>query len=133
MDTEGKKEVVMGFYKTAFEQKDPEGAVKLYVGDYYRQHNPNCGDGKEAFIAYAKMRGGNNPNRQILYKRIFVDGDFVILHIHHLFSPTDENYKETPNGFAAVDIFRLEKGKIVEHWDVLQTVPDKFVHNNTMF
>ena len=133
MDAESNKDVVMGFYKTAFEQKDPEKAMRLYVGNYYRQHNPNVADGKEALVAYAKMRGAQSQNRQILYKRIFVDGDYVILHIHHVFAPTDEAFKDAPNGLAAVDIFRLENGKIVEHWDVVQPVPAESAHSNTMF
>jgi predicted SnoaL-like aldol condensation-catalyzing enzyme len=133
MDSESKKKVVIDFYKTAFEKRDPEKALRLYVGDYYIQHNPGVPDGKKAFIKYVKMRTAKNPDRKINFKRVFVDGDHVILHIYHVFAPTDEVYKDAPNGLAAVDIFRLEDGKIVEHWDVLQSVPSEAAHNNTMF
>jgi len=133
MDAEGRKEFVINFLKTAFEEKDPEKALRLYVGDYYRQHNPFVPDNKEGFVAYVKMRVAKNPNRRMEFKHAFVDGDYVILHIHHIFAPTDEVYVEAPNGLAGVDIFRLEKGRIVEHWDVLQPVPAQSMHQNTMF
>jgi predicted SnoaL-like aldol condensation-catalyzing enzyme len=133
MDAEERKQVVLSFYKTAFEEKDPEKALRLYVGDYYRQHNPTVPDQKEGFVKYVKIRVAQNPDRKVLIKRVLVDGDYVILHIHHVFAPTDEAYAQAPHGLAGIDIFRLENGKVVEHWDVLQPVPAEAVHSNTMF
>ncbi len=133
MDAEANKTVVLGFYRTAFEEKDPEKALSVFVGDYYRQHNPHVPDGKDGFVKYAKTRVAKNPGRKLLFKHAFVDGDYVILHIHHVFTPSDEAFVDAPHGMAGVDIFRLENGKIVEHWDVLQPVPAEASHNNTMF
>jgi predicted SnoaL-like aldol condensation-catalyzing enzyme len=133
MDVKAKKEVVLKFHKTAFVNKDPEEALHLYAGNHYRQHNPNVPDGKEAFIAYAKLRAAKNPNREIYYKRVIAEGDLVVLHTQQIFAPDDEGYASAPYGVAAVNIFRLENGKVVEHWDVREPVPAEAVHSNTMF
>lgn len=133
MTLEDKKKVVLDFFKTAFEKKDPEKALRLYVGDYYRQHNPAVPDGKEAFAAYVKIRSAKNPGRKILLKRIIAEGDLVVMHSHNVFAPGDEGYAGAPYGVASINIFRLEKGKVVEHWDVREVVPSEAVHQNTMF
>ena len=135
MSLESNKECVLNFYSTAFIEKDPEKALQEYIGHYYRQHNPVVPDGKEAFVEYAKMRIKQNPNRKIEFKKVIAEGDYVVLHLHHIVSEGDEDSNFAPYGTAGVDIFRLENGRIVEHWDVLQVVPDPLesANNNTMF
>jgi len=133
MTLEDKKKVVLDFFKTAFEEKDPEKALRLYVGDYYRQHNPAVPDGKEAFAAYVKNRSAKNPGRKVFLKRVIAEGDLVVLHSHNIFTPGDEGYAGAPHGVASINIFRLENGKVVEHWDVREPVPAESVHENTMF
>ena len=59
-------------------------------------------------------------------KHAYVDGDIAIIHSH-------VRMKADDRGMAVVDIFRFEKGKIVEHWDVVQPIPEKSANNNTMF
>jgi predicted SnoaL-like aldol condensation-catalyzing enzyme len=130
---ESNKQTAVAFLKTAFVDKDPEKAIRLYLGDYYRQHNPNVPDGKEGILIYAKRRVAENPNRQMNFKRVIAEGDYVVIHIHHLFAKTDKVFPEAPHGMAAVDIFRFENGRIVEHWDVLQPVRAGAALNNTMF
>jgi predicted SnoaL-like aldol condensation-catalyzing enzyme len=133
VDLEAKKKMVLDFYKTSFVQRDPEKAVRLYIGDYYTQHNPRVPDGIENFITYVKKRVADNPDRKIYFHRVFAEGDFVVMHTQHVFAPTDAVFPASPYGVAAVDIFRLENGKIVEHWDVHENVPERAVHDNTMF
>jgi predicted SnoaL-like aldol condensation-catalyzing enzyme len=133
MTLDDKKKVVLDFFKTAFEDKDPEKALLLYGGDYYTQHNPGVPDGKEAFVEYVKKRSAKNPGRRMLLKRVIAEGDLVVLHSHNIFAPDDEGYAGAPHGVASINIFRLENGKVVEHWDVREPVPAESVHQNTMF
>ena len=126
---ERNKQTVIAFYTTAVNDHDPEGAVQKYVGAEYRQHNPFAKDGKEAFIAFFKERFQRDPKARMEIKRVVAEGDFVVVHVHHL-DPAGGK------GRATMDWFRLDAdGKIVEHWDVAQQVPqDNEVKNrNTMF
>ena len=123
---EKNKATVRAFYDTAFNQKLPGEAVSRYVGRVYRQHNPLFGDGAQAFIDAVKAWTGAHPSLRADIKRILAEGDFVVTHVH--IRDHDED-----RGVAALDIFRLEDGKIVEHWDVIQAIPDKAANGNTMF
>jgi predicted SnoaL-like aldol condensation-catalyzing enzyme len=123
---EQNKNNVRAFYDLAFNQKQPEEAVKRYAGSYYRQHNPNAGDGTEPFIGFVKWLTGANPQLHIEFKRFIAEGDLVVVHSHNVAVPGTR-------GKAVIDIFRLEDGKIVEHWDVVQEVPEAAKNDNTMF
>lgn len=120
-----KEATVVGFLDMIFNQKRPEEAFAKYGGPYYRQHNPVAADGKEALIAFLKsMPPGVTYHYE--FKRVLSDGDMVVVHSWCTASPTDR-------GSAVVDMFRLEHGKVVEHWDVVQPIPEKSANNNTMF
>lgn len=119
------KERVRSFYETAFNDGDPEGAVQRYLGDRYTQHNPQAVDGAEAFIGFVKWYRGEFPALHVEIKRMIAEGDLVVTHGVIRTSPEDR-------GNAAVDIFRLEDGKIIEHWDVLQPVPEESANDNPM-
>jgi predicted SnoaL-like aldol condensation-catalyzing enzyme len=125
---EANKKIVTDFYDKAINQKDFE-AASVHLGDKYIQHNPLAADGPEGlknFLAFAKQ---NIPNYRTEFKRIFADGDYVIVHAHARANPADP----ADRGSAVMDIFRLENGKVVEHWDVVQPVPEKANNANTMF
>lgn len=124
-DPEANKKVVLDFYEKGLNQKDFEAAA-VHFGPRYIQHNPSAPDGIEGFKAFIAMRKEKFPNAKSEIKRIFADGDFVILHVHGVREPGER-------GVAIVDIFRLEKGKIVEHWDVIQPIPEKPANSNGMF
>jgi len=119
------KKAVMQFYDTAINKKDFEAAVK-FIGPRYVQHNPGAADGIEGFKAFIGFLREKFPNYHSEIKRAFADGDYVILHVHNVREPGTR-------GRAIVDIFKLEKGKVVEHWDVAQDIPEKMPHNNGMF
>jgi predicted SnoaL-like aldol condensation-catalyzing enzyme len=114
------------FYDMALNQKKPEEAVSKYVGKVYRQHNPNADDGGEAFISFVKEFVKQYPELHFDFKRFIAEGDLVVVHSHLKLNPADR-------GTAVMDIFRVERGKVVEHWDVLQKIPEKSANKNTMF
>jgi len=120
------KQTVSDFYKLAFNDHNPAKAVEKYVGKTYTQHNPTVADGPQAFIDFVNGFYATNPNLHVEIKRLIAEGDLVVTHVLITTSETDR-------GLAAMDIFRLEGGKIVEHWDVVQPVPDKPANNNGMF
>ena len=122
---EENKKTVAAFYDAVLNQKDFDAASK-YLGDRYTQHNPGAADGPQGlkgFIAFLKER---YPQSHSDIKQVFADGDNVILHVHAVREPNTL-------GSAIVDIFKLERGKVVEHWDVVQPVPEKAANNNGMF
>lgn len=126
-DLDRNRKIVREFYDVAFNQQQPEQAVRRYLGATYRQHNPLAADGAEPFIGFVKWLTGANPKLRVDFKRMVAEGDLVVVHSHMIPAPGSR-------GTAVIDIFRLDSdGKIVEHWDVLQEVPETSENGNTMF
>lgn len=119
------KEVVKAFYETAINKKDFSTA-ESYMGSYYKQHNPLAEDGKEGFKKYIDYLRSVYPDSYSDIKRVIAEDNYVTLHVHSVLIPGTR-------GRAIVDIFRLENGKIVEHWDVIQDIPEKSANENGMF
>lgn len=122
---ERNKEAVIAFYDAAINDKDFE-AASAYLGDRYIQHNPLAADGPEGLKAFLEYAKANLSSFKVEFKRVFADGDYVIVHAHATSGPDDR-------GSAVMDIFRLENGKVVEHWDVIQPIPETAANDNTMF
>lgn len=122
---EANKKTVVEFYEKGLNQKDFEAASK-YFGPRYVQHNPTAPDGIEGFKKFIGFLREKFPDSHSEIKKVFADGDYVILHVHSV-------REKVARGNAIVDIFKLENGKIVEHWDVIQPIPEKAANENGMF
>jgi predicted SnoaL-like aldol condensation-catalyzing enzyme len=122
---EANKRTVLAFYDAALNQSDFDGAA-VYFGPQYIQHNPMIKDGIEGFRSFLRDLKKQSPDLRAEIKRVFADGDFVILHVH-------ARRQRAELGLAIVDIFRLDHGKIVEHWDVRQPLSETPTNANGMF
>ena len=122
---ESNKKTVAAFEDAALNRKDFDAASK-YLGARYTQHNPNAADGPEGLKAYIEFLKEKFPASHSEIKHIFADNDYVIVHDHAVREPGTR-------GLAIVNIYKLENGKVVEHWDVIQPIPEKAANDNGMF
>jgi predicted SnoaL-like aldol condensation-catalyzing enzyme len=121
---EDDKKNVVEFYDLLINKKDFESARK-YMGDYYRQHNPRVADGPDGLKAHVENLKTNFPGVRSEIKKVIAEGDYVVLHVH--------SQRTAQRQLAIIEIFRLENGKIVEHWDVVQEIPQTSSNDNGMF
>jgi predicted SnoaL-like aldol condensation-catalyzing enzyme len=110
------RDIVLAFYEAGLNEKDAEKAAE-FLGDKYIQHNPSIADGPEAFLRFVRFRSDRFPQARSEVKMVISEGDLVALHVHSVLVPG------TP-GRHIVDIFKVEGDKVVEHWDVIQDIPE---------
>ncbi len=125
MDLAANKRNAIAFYQMAYEGH-PKEAVEKYVGDDYIQHNPLVGNGKQPFIDYFERMAKEYADKSIEFVRAVAQDDLVALHTHQIWPDGDE--------YVTMDFFRFDaNGKIVEHWDAMQEIPDETANGNTMY
>ena len=122
--TENKANAI-AFYNMAY-KGDPAGAIEKYVGKEYIQHNPDVGDGLQGFIDYFNRMQHEYPEKSIEFVRAVAEGNLVALHTHQSWPGNDQ--------YVTMDFFRFdEHGKICEHWDAIQQIPETSANPNTMY
>jgi predicted SnoaL-like aldol condensation-catalyzing enzyme len=126
MSTNDLQSVATQFLDIAFNQGEPEIAVSKYVGDQYIQHNPQVADGGDAFIQFVHSFRKQFPDLHLETKHALSEGAMAVTHSHMTLTPGDP-------GIAVADFFRFVDGKMVEHWDVLQNIPETSANSNGMF
>jgi len=124
--TEKNKEIAVAFLNMIFNEHKVAEAFELYSVPDYKQHNPYAASGAQAAIGFLGPYLKQNPEASTEIKRVIAEGDLVAIHNNPKMNAKDR-------GRAVVDIFRLENGRVVEHWDVVQDVPEKSANENTMF
>ncbi|WP_179214065.1 nuclear transport factor 2 family protein [Paraburkholderia caledonica] len=123
---EKNKEIVLAFYKEAHFDGDVDGAIARYVGDTYIQHTAAAEDGVEGLRNYINFFLKTFPNAKGDIRRVIADGDIVAVHAHW-------TNLVSKNGDVGVDFFRVQDGRLVEHWDVMQAIPDASKNENTVY
>lgn len=125
MNLEQNKENAIAFYRMSYEGK-PRQAIETYVSDQYIQHNPDVADGLDGFIDYFERMQREYPEKSIEFVRCIGEGDLVALHTHQTWPGNDQ--------YVTMDFFRFEEnGKICEHWDSIQQIPEQSANPNTMY
>ena len=125
MNIDENKKNAIAFYKMAYEG-NPSKAVMLYVGEEYIQHNPEVADGMKGFIDYFEKMHIEYPVKSIEFVRCIGEGDLVALHTHQIWPDN--------NQYVTMDFFRFDKeGKICEHWDAIQKIPEESKNMNGMY
>ena len=125
MNLEQNKANAIAFYRMAYEGH-PKQAIEQYVGAEYIQHNPDVANGKQGFIDYFERMQSEYPEKTIEFVRAVAEGQLVALHTHQIWPGNDQ--------YVTMDFLRFDdRGKIVEHWDSIQQVPEKSANPNTMW
>jgi len=118
-------DLVQRVYDTVLQPLDSANVDGLFSPDYI-QHNPDAETGAAGLKTFLDWARQASPDAQHHVKRMFADGEFVIAHVHVVINPGDR-------GNNVIDIFRIGGGRIVEHWDAAQQIPEKIMHENGIF
>lgn len=124
--SDASKKLVTDAVKMLFIDHKVDEAVDTYFAPDYIQHNPLVPTGSAPMRNFFKGFYAANPGATIEISHVLADGNLVAVHYRFKVKPEDR-------GMAVVDIFRVAGGKIVEHWDVGQPVPEKSANDNGMF
>jgi predicted SnoaL-like aldol condensation-catalyzing enzyme len=119
------KEVVSRFLDDVFVRHDLT-RLDEYMRDDYLQHNPDCPQGRAGFLEFFAVIFRAMPDFRYSVKKVVADGDIVMAWCTTLGTHTGSDFlgqAATGNQvkFDVIDVFRMQEGKIAEHWDVADT------------
>lgn len=122
--TANNKQIVMTAYQRIFGDLDVS-AIDDYMSKDFIQHNPTIADGPEGVKNLLQMLISQGVEKQtISFKHVVADGDVVILHTR---------YEMSGNEWRFIDIYRIENGKLAEHWDAMMPMPETRANANPLF
>ena len=118
------KQIVTDAYQRIFGDLDAFAVDDCMSKDFV-QHNPTIADGPEGVKQLLGMLTSQGvPKQKIEFRHVVADGDIVILH---------SRYEMAGKEWRFIDIYRVENGKLAEHWDAMMQAPDRRANNNPMF
>jgi predicted SnoaL-like aldol condensation-catalyzing enzyme len=123
--TERNRAVIDDFVELFYRRREVRRAFERHVASDYIQHNPGLPDGRDAAVSALEPKF-SAPGFHADVKLVLIDGDYAAIHVHA--RPAPEH-----RGGAVADLYRLADGRIVEHWDVLQPVPESAANDHPMF
>lgn len=124
-DLNANQRTVLAFYEQAVKRRDFPAAAR-FLAPVLIQHRTDAADGAEGLREFIDRMRAAYPHGSYEIKRVFADGDYVILHVHVVREPG-------ARGSSHVDIFRLDNGKVAEHWDVDEPIPAEIANPNGPF
>ncbi|WP_245235519.1 nuclear transport factor 2 family protein [Mesorhizobium erdmanii] len=124
--TQANKALVLKAYQELFGDHDLTALDRYWAANYI-QRNPTMTDGRDSVRQLLEKMGITHwPKQKVEFKRVIAEGDLVMTEV---VQPKTDATPET----AIVDMFRVENGKIAEHWDVIQAVPTDAVNKRSMY
>lgn len=124
-DAQANTRTVLAFYEQAVKRRDFAAAAR-FLAPVLIQHRNDAADGAEGLREFIDRMRASYPRSHYEVKRVFADGDYVVLHVHVVREPG-------ARGSAHVDIFRLQGGKVAEHWDVDEPIPAEIANGHGPF
>jgi predicted SnoaL-like aldol condensation-catalyzing enzyme len=133
-DPQANKQLVLDFFDLAYVQKKPQEAYERYLAAGFVQHDPWTPDGAEPFTVTA---AGDPIEATVEVVRTVAEDDMVVVHAHLRDADPAalglEGDVDRERGMAIMNVYRVADGRIAEHWDVFQPVPETPANDNTMF
>jgi predicted SnoaL-like aldol condensation-catalyzing enzyme len=119
------RRLVMGFVQSVLIEGDFDKASRFVSATAYAQHNPRLPDGFQSVVGFFRqLQESGRPLRYLKVHNVIADGNFVL-------TRAEATLAGAPT--IVFDLFRVERGRIVEHWDVLQPVPPVTINQNSAF
>jgi len=112
--------LIADFVQSLMNDHNFDYVMREFNDSSYVQHNRNIPDKIEGLVEFLREFVEDYPEYSYEVKHIYVDGDFVIFHSHATLEKADRGNDQ--KGMNIIDTWRIENGRIVEHWDSIQAL-----------